>query len=96
MFYWVMYDIASPKRLGRIARLCTGTGLQRIQKSVFLGEVTQEQLVKMREAILDTINPAEDRVLILPVSRGQLNHSISLGLGSRIFEACLRKPLVFL
>ena len=42
MYYFVMYDIPSTKRLRRAVRLCEQMGLRRVQKSVFLGKLSAE------------------------------------------------------
>ena len=45
----VIYDVSSGKERGKIAELCLDFGLERTQKSVFIGEINKKlraQLVK--------------------------------------------------
>jgi CRISPR-associated protein Cas2 len=39
MLIWVIYDISSDRERTKIAKSCLEHGLQRIQKSVFLGDL---------------------------------------------------------
>ena len=51
------------KRHARLLRKLKGY-LPHVQKSVFEGELTDRQMVEMREAILGIINPTEDAVRV--------------------------------
>ena len=79
MFICAMYDIPSPKRLQKAAKLCQRTGLQRIQKSVYLGKLTLTQLEEVREKALRWLDTEEDQFLLIPISRDDLSRSIDLG-----------------
>ena len=93
MFVWVMYDITSQKRLQKTARLCERTGLKRIQKSVFLGKLTREQIVSFRENALRWLLPKEDKLVIVPISRDDLADRVELGLDCG-FDSLLNKQAV--
>lgn len=57
MLTWVVYDITENKIRTRIAKLCKGYGLYRVQKSVFLGDLNNNQLDSLAlesEHIIDT------------------------------------------
>ena len=44
MLVWVIYDISDDRIRGRIARICKGYGLYRVQKSAFLGDLNKNEL----------------------------------------------------
>jgi len=79
MIWWVIYDIAAPKRLKRVAKLCGDAGLRRIQKSVFTGVLSQEQVISLREALLQWVQQEEDRVLMFPISKREIKAAVSFG-----------------
>ena len=93
MFLWVIYDIPSPKRLKKAARLCEQTGLKRIQKSVFLGPLPADQSLAFREKALRWLSPEEDKVLMIPISRDDLAASVELGADCGL-QGVLHKPAV--
>nr|MDO8111926.1 CRISPR-associated endonuclease Cas2 [Candidatus Sigynarchaeota archaeon] len=76
--YVVMYDIADPKRLAAIAKICEKY-LIRVQKSVFEGDLGKAELHAMRSDIEDTIEPSEDVVFIYTVPRVAVKDKIILG-----------------
>lgn len=60
----VCYDVATgdkagEKRLRKVARVCVDFG-QRVQKSVFECVVSDTQLEKFRQRLLDILKPDED------------------------------------
>jgi len=65
----ICYDIANPKRLGRVHRLCKRYAMP-LQYSVFLAELNAsrlEELVRSLEAIIDQ---NEDDIRIYPLHNG--------------------------
>lgn len=58
----VAYDIAAPKRLGKVARLCEEFGL-RVQYSIFECHLTEEEFDELWLRLLDLIDADEDRVV---------------------------------
>lgn len=75
----VCYDIADPRRLARIARLCSSWGV-RLQRSFFLAEVSLETFEKNIKAAIERIlNPEEDSVLVYPLSPRELERASYLG-----------------
>lgn len=74
--YLVIYDIAHPRRLQRVARVLEGFG-QRIQKSVFECELTANELQALQEKVLRCIRTDEDSVQFLrlcPRDVSQIKH----------------------
>ena len=66
--YLVAYDIASPKRLRRVARVCEDYGV-RIQKSIFECDLDGCTFKALWDALLDEIDPDEDYLAAYPLCR---------------------------
>jgi CRISPR-associated protein Cas2 len=64
--YFIIYDIADPKRLNRVARILRDYG-QRVQKSKFEVAVSPAQLKALQQAIGAVIHPDEDGVKYFPL-----------------------------
>lgn len=74
--YLVIYDIAHPRRLQRVARVLEGFG-QRMQKSVFECELESDELQALQEKVLRCIRTDEDAVQYLrlcPRDTRQIQH----------------------
>lgn len=67
MLTWVIYDIIKDKTRDKIAKACLESGIYRVQKSVFLGELNNAQIKELKTKIVDLINPDEDSVYIFPM-----------------------------
>jgi len=67
--YLVSYDVADDKRRARLFKLLEGEG-DHAQYSVFFCELNNTELVSLRAAIAEIINPREDQVLILDLGSG--------------------------
>ncbi len=64
MFVLVTYDVSTltkegRRRLRKVAQACLNFG-QRVQLSVFECRVRETDLVRLRQALLEEINPDED------------------------------------
>lgn len=79
MLIWVIYDIQSDRVRNHVVRKCKNTGLYRVQKSAFLGEVEDNQLDELKLVLNDMINKEKDSVYIFPMSRAELNKAGLLG-----------------
>ena len=64
--YLVCYDIADPKRLRKVARLCEDFGYRK-QYSVFLVRVSATDFVRLRSRLYEAINLTLDQVLFIPL-----------------------------
>ena len=62
--YIVTYDIASPRRWRRVFRMMEGYG-EWVQLSVFQCRLTRRRRIELKLALEETINHAEDHVIIL-------------------------------
>ncbi len=64
--FLVAYDIADPKRLRRVARICEDFGLRK-QYSVFFCRLQAVDLVRLKSQLYDVINLDLDQVLFVPI-----------------------------
>ena len=78
--YLVGYDIADPKRLGKLAKLMTSYGT-RVQYSFFHCAISDRQKKKMKDQIGAIVKEDEDQVIILPVAEKQLQEMECIGYG---------------
>jgi CRISPR-associated protein Cas2 len=75
--YLVCYDIADPKRLGRVHRFLREHGIP-VQYSVFTAQATAKQLARIIAGLMHRIDRRADDVRIYPLpSRPE---TVSLGL----------------
>lgn len=79
MILWVMYDIENDKSRTKIAKLCKHAGLYRVQYSVFLGTIENNEKDSLALQIEELINPQADKVYMFPMSKNELRQSILLG-----------------
>ena len=64
--YLIAYDIADPKRLGRVARYISRSAC-RIQYSVFAGQLSQSELKELLTDLREIIDPAHDDIRVYPL-----------------------------
>ncbi len=64
---WVVYDIAEDKTRNKIARICLNKGLYRVQKSVFLGDLTANERDSLALECEHVIDPDMDSVYVFPM-----------------------------
>lgn len=64
--FLVCYDVADPKRLGKVHRRVSALALP-VQYSVYLFHGTPEQLDSLLDELSQIIDPAEDDVRVYPV-----------------------------
>jgi len=68
--YLVCYDVCDPKRLAKTFKKMRGFG-DPLQLSVFQCDLSRQELVLVKSALLDVVNVREDKVIIVdtgPVS----------------------------
>jgi CRISPR-associated protein Cas2 len=66
MLVWVIYDISENRIRSRVAKICKGYGLFRVQKSAFLGDLNRNESDSLSlecEAIIDS----SDSVYVFPM-----------------------------
>lgn len=79
MLIWVIYDITSNKHRRLVSKECKNTGLYRVQKSVFLGEVENNELDELKIKLEDMVNLDKDSVYVFPMSRSELRQAGLIG-----------------
>ena len=57
MLAWVIYDITNNKIRRKIIKICKNIGMYRVQKSVFLGDIEDNDFDEIKIRIEDLINP---------------------------------------
>lgn len=67
MLIWAIYDITENKIRTKIANLCKGYGLYRVQKSVFLGTLNRNHLDELALKSEESIEEKTDSVYIFPM-----------------------------
>jgi len=67
MLTWIVYDIVDDKKRMRISKACKGYGLYRVQKSVFLGRLNNNQIDELAMRCEDIIEEEKDSVYIFPL-----------------------------
>jgi CRISPR-associated protein Cas2 len=79
MIAWVLYDIEQDRARNRVAKYCKQAGLCRVQYSVFLGTLNENEKDSLELQIEDEINPNKDKVYIFPMSKSELRATTVLG-----------------
>ena len=79
MLVWVMYDITSNRVRRNAIKICKNTGLYRVQKSVFLGEIEENDFDELKLKMEDIIDLDNDSVYVFPMSKKGLNQAGLIG-----------------
>lgn len=67
MITWVIYDIVVNKTRTKVARACIRAGLYRVQKSVFLGSLNNNQIDELALECSELIKKDVDSLYIFPL-----------------------------
>lgn len=79
--YLICYDIADPRRLGKVFRYLKGRAIH-LQFSVFFVKLKWNELTELKKSIADMINAKEDDIRIYPLpSKAEI---ITMGVGDRV------------
>jgi len=79
MIIWLLYDIKKDKVRTKISKICLQAGLYRVQYSVFLGTLTENEKDSLQLQIESLINTDEDSVYIFPMNKAELQQTALLG-----------------
>ena len=79
MICWVLYDIKKDKPRTKVSKICKKSGLYRVQKSVFLGSLEENEKDTLELSISDLIDVETDSVYIFPMSKNELKQTALLG-----------------
>jgi len=87
MHYLIAYDIADPRRLRRVARRLERSAL-RCQKSVFVFDGSQEELLVLLEDMRPLLNLKEDVVQAWRLPQGEPASGMVRGTEANVHPAC--------
>jgi CRISPR-associated endonuclease Cas2 len=90
--YIVAYDIGSPQRWRRVFRIMEGYG-EWLQLSVFQCRLTRRRRIELKLALEETINQAEDHVIILDLGPAAMLRPRIESLG-KPFSVVERGPVI--
>ncbi|SCM56336.1 CRISPR-associated endonuclease Cas2 [Petrimonas mucosa] len=79
MICWVIYDIKKDKPRTKISKICKRAGLYRVQKSVFLGSLDENEKDTLELSVSELINEETDSIYIFPMSKNELRQTVLLG-----------------
>ncbi len=79
MIVWVIYDISENKIRNKVIKACKNIGLYRVQKSVFLGDIENNEFDELKIKLDDFIEKATDSVYIFPMNKSELRQAGLLG-----------------
>ena len=79
MICWLLYDIKKDKPRSKVAKICKQSGLYRVQKSVFLGSLEENERDTLNLRVNELIDEETDSVYILPMSKNELRQTALLG-----------------
>ena len=79
MIVWVIYDIKKDKARNKIAKFCKQAGLYRVQKSVFLGTLEENDKDTLEVQFDDWLDPETDSIYIFPMSKNELKQTVLMG-----------------
>mgnify|MGYP000943500558 CR=1 FL=1 len=79
MICWVLYDIKKNKPRSKVSKLCMQSGLYRVQKSVFLGTLNDNERDKLELEINEWIDVETDSVYLFPMNKSELRQTALLG-----------------
>ncbi|MGG7163513.1 CRISPR-associated endonuclease Cas2 [Clostridium ihumii] len=81
MLYWVMYDISNDKNRRKVVKACKDKGLNRVQKSIFLGTLNKNQKDELKILIEMNMEDDKDSIYIFPSTREFLYDTDLIGKG---------------
>ena len=76
---WVIYDITDNKIRRKVIKECKNIGLYRVQKSVFLGDIEDNDFDELKLKMEEIVNLNEDSVYVFPMSKKELNKAGLIG-----------------
>jgi CRISPR-associated protein Cas2 len=79
MYVWIMYDISNHKTRRKVAKHCKQLGLQRVQRSVFVGKTRKKRLKQFREEVATWLNVKTDCLYILHSSKEAFRQVKTIG-----------------
>lgn len=78
---WIVYDIVENNTRTKVAKACKQFGLQRVQKSIFLGKLESSRFDELHEKCRSLINEDKDSVYLFPFCQDDFRRIKVLGQG---------------
>lgn len=78
MLTLVAYDITSPKRLAKVAKVCEDFGL-RVQYSLFECHLEEREFLRLWKRLLGEINEEEDRIVAYKIDARSAKETMTAG-----------------
>lgn len=72
MLVWVIYDIENNKVRNKVAKTCKNAGLYRVQKSVFLGTLEDNEFDELKLRMEGLVDLEKDSVYVFPMNKSEL------------------------
>lgn len=72
MLTWVIYDIENNKIRTKVAKACKNSGLYRVQKSVFLGTLEDNEFDELKLRMEGLVDLEKDSVYVFPMNKSEL------------------------
>lgn len=91
--YVVTYDISDDGRRAKVFRYMHGYG-DHAQYSVFLCQLSDQELVRMRHGLRTLIHAGEDQILIVEVGRASRPMETAIDVVGRGYEPAVRSIVV--
>jgi CRISPR-associated protein Cas2 len=79
MLVWFIYDISNTKNRTKVAKIAQSSGLYRVQKSVFLGSINQNNLDEIVLQSEKLINKNTDSLYVFPMCKTDFQSVILKG-----------------
>ena len=79
LLVWVVYDISSNKIRRNAIKACKNVGLYRVQKSIFLGDIEENDFDEVKLRLEDTVDLKNDSVYVFTMSKKELNKAGLIG-----------------
>lgn len=79
MLTWVIYDISNDRTRAKIAEQCLDIGLQRVQKSVYLGDLKPNRVDEVIEFSKQLLDLTTDSVYVFPMCQEDFDKVRILG-----------------
>lgn len=97
MLFFVMYDIESNKVRNQVVKYLLKNGCTRVQKSVFLADISNNVYDKIRQdlAAVQACYENNDSILVVPISTDYLNAMKIIGKNVEIDVITKKKSILF-
>jgi len=78
---WIIYDISDDRVRGKIAKACKKSGMERVQKSAFLGKMEANRFDELAAQCEEMIDEETDSLYLFPFCQDDFRKIKVLGQG---------------